>query len=112
MLCRYKKARAKGREFFQAAVEEDQELLAEFGMILLSVDSGLRIAVKKSLRGKKINPWDAIEMSSRIWGWLRPLLVELAEYRKLKATASAEGSEGSALYENGVNGHHVNGRLR
>jgi len=101
LLCRYKKARARGKESLRKAVEEDQELLGTFGMGLLSVDNGLRVVLKKSLRDERINPWDVIEVNSKLWGWLRPLLVELVEHRRGKAT-SAEVASGS-----GLNGHHA-----
>ena len=94
MLCRYKKARALGRENFERALQEDQELLDGFGMGLLSVNSGVRVVLKKSLRGGKINPWDVIEMSPRLWGWLRPLLVELAQRRVSDAASGANGVNG------------------
>lgn len=95
MADRYRMAQAKGKRHFQAVVEEDTRLLASFGLGLLSVNNGLRVVVKKSLRGDRVNPWDVIEVNARFWRWLRPLLVELSELRAARV--------------NGVNGHGKNG---
>ncbi len=99
MICRYKLARAKGKRIFQAAVEEDQKLLDGLGLGLLSVEHGLRVVLKRAVRGDHINPWDVIEVSPKFWGWLRPLLLELEELRALRdeweepvATAPSNGS--------------------
>tara|TARA_Y100000310_G_scaffold60141_1_gene55497 strand:- start:680 stop:1078 length:399 start_codon:yes stop_codon:yes gene_type:complete len=98
VLCRYKKARALGKDFFQRAVEEDQELLGALGLGLLSVDNGLRVILKDSIRGERVNPWDVIEVSPRLWGWLRPLLLELMKLRAAQGLNSAK-----------INGVEVNG---
>ena len=84
MVSRYKMARAKGRQYFEEALAEDQRLLASFGLDLLSVENGLRVVRKKGLRTGRINPWDILEVNPQIWGWLRPLLLELHELRKLR----------------------------
>jgi len=86
---RYKVARAQGK--YQQVVEEDNTLLQEFGLGLLSVDSGLRVVVKKSLRDGHIHPWDVIPVHPKLWGWLRPLLVELAEFRRAKKKKGLNG---------------------
>ena len=79
---RYKLARAKGQQHYEAAVEEDQVLLGEFGLGLLSVRNGPRVVLQKALRGERVNPWDVIQINAKLWGLLRPLLVELSAYRQ------------------------------
>lgn len=92
---RYRIARAKGR--FQEAVDEDANLLAGFGLGLMSVENGLRVVVKKSLRQGRINPWDVIPIHPKLWKALRPLLVELHELRaeKAKRLSAAEAVSAS-----------------
>jgi hypothetical protein len=87
---RYQKARALGKERFEQAVREDQDLLREFKMALLSVEGGLRI-VPLAKANRKINAWDVIAMSPYLWEWLRPLLVELSRLRKGALTGAAVG---------------------
>jgi hypothetical protein len=79
---RYKLAMGRGKKEFEQAVEEDKQLLGSFGLGLLSVRNGLRVVLKKSVRGDRINPWDVIEVNARLWGWLRPLLLELYTLRQ------------------------------
>ena len=85
---RYKKARAWGKDRYEQAIREDQELLRSFGMELLSVENGLRLVTQEKAGGR-INPWDVLHMNPKLWTWLRPLLVELAARRPEKPTASA-----------------------
>ncbi len=94
MVDRYKLARAKGKQHFQAAVEADQELLARFGVGLLSVDNGMRIVFKKALRQDRVNPWDVIHLTPKLWGWLRPLLAELQEFRSASRVNGVEKNAG------------------
>jgi len=81
LIDRYKMARANGERVYEAAVQEDRRLLRELGATLLSVDNGPRIVVEKWMRGDRVNPWDVIQVNAKLWGWLRPLLVELIELR-------------------------------
>lgn len=81
MSYRYRVARAMGQSAFDRAVQEDQELLDEFGLKLLFVDPGVRAAIKSELRENRINPWNVIEIDGKTWKWLRPLLLELREAR-------------------------------
>ena len=90
---RYKKARAMGKDYYERAVREDQDLLRSFGMGLLSVESGVRLIDLKRFQGAKINPWDAIHISPRFWALIRPLLVELKDYRKRATTTSPSSSD-------------------
>jgi hypothetical protein len=81
MACRYKLERAKGRDHYERAIEEDKVLLGAFGAGLLSVGGGIRICMKKEVRTGRINPWDVIEMGPRVWKWARPALIEVLELR-------------------------------
>ncbi len=79
---RYRIARAMGRREFEAAVEEDQELLAQFGARLMSVQGGVRAALECELKSDgKVHPWNLVGVDEKTWEWLRPLLVELAGHR-------------------------------
>lgn len=89
MVSRYNIARAQGRDFFQRVFDEDKKLLDSFGIGLLSVDSAVRVYVKKKIRGDKINVWDVTEIGPSTWEWLHPLLQELALYRLERANRSA-----------------------
>jgi len=88
---RYKKARALGKERFEKAIREDQALLGSLGMGLLSVENGLRL-IPLGKVGKPVNPWDVVHMSPRVWGWLRPLLVELVKRRGREVSATGSDS--------------------
>lgn len=74
---RYRAALSKGRQAYEQAIDEDKELLQEFGLMLLSTENGgIRAAMESELRGKdKIDPWNVIELSMKAWNWLRPLLL-------------------------------------
>ena len=85
MADRYKMAMGIGKQAYAEAVEEDQTLLEGFGLGLLSVDNGVRVVVKKLIRSERINPWDVIQVNAKLWGWLRPLLAELADRRRQEA---------------------------
>ena len=105
MIDRYKLAQAKGKAHYERAVEEDQNLLTGFGLGLLSVSNGIRVVLKESLRESRINPWDVIEINAKLWGWLRPLLIELAELRAAKkATANGVNGVNGAIGANGYGG--------
>lgn len=101
-LDRYKVARAQGK--YHQIVEEDKALLHEFGLGLISVDNGLRVAVKKSLRDGHINPWDVLPIHPDLWKVLRPLLAELRTFR---ASRSVSGEPRGAV---GANGKKIAGR--
>lgn len=83
---RYAVALAKGRRVFDLVREEDRELLASYGLRLLSVQSGIRFAVEEDINGK-VNPWDMIELTTSAWHVIRPLLVRLGEAEKELAEA-------------------------
>ena len=89
---RYRMARAQGK--YQQVVQEDSDLLEGFGLGLLSVNSGLRVVVKKSLREGRVHPWDVIPVHPKLWRWLRPLLVELAEFRQQQAATASSKKRG------------------
>jgi hypothetical protein len=77
---RYRIALAMGRDAYKAAVDEDAELLEYYGMKLLSVEDSVRAAVNSELRGSKvIHPWNVVEISMKVWNWVRPLLVRLRD---------------------------------
>lgn len=79
---RYRLARAKGD--YDDVVKEDAELLGEFGIGLISIDNGLRVVEKKSLRDNRVDPWNIIPVHPKLWRLLRPLLSELRDYRQEK----------------------------
>jgi hypothetical protein len=107
---RYKMAQAQGSKQFAKVVEEDQRLLGAFGLGLLSVNNGLRVVFKGAIRGDRVNPWDVIEVNTRLWGWLRPLLAELQDFRAAKVSG-ANGCAKSCCGKRGTNGvNGVNGR--
>lgn len=81
MADRYRMALARGQRAYEEAFNEDAALLASFGLRLLSVQGGVRAAVEDEVKGKRINPWDVMEINMKTWGWLRPLLIELRESR-------------------------------
>jgi len=78
-------ARTRGKQAYEGAVQEDKELLRGLGLALLSVEGGLRVTIARQVRNGRVNPWDTIQVNSKFWGWLRPLLVELRELREEKA---------------------------
>lgn len=90
---RYRVALALGRKEYEEAINEDAQLLDYFGLRLLSVEECVRAAVKNEVRGKKINPWNVIEINGRVWDWMRPLLVKLREHEMkvdVRALAAAK----------------------
>lgn len=82
MNSRYRKALALGQGRFEEAVEEDETLLSEFGLRLLSVEGGLSAALESEVKGGKVHPWHIAEINAKTWGWLRPLLLELSKSRQ------------------------------
>lgn len=91
---RYHVARAMGEQEFARVYEEDSDLLAEFGLQLLSVENGVRAAVIAELRKGKINPWNVVTIEMKSWDLIRPLLLELRSRRSgehaLRAVSSAK----------------------
>ena len=81
MACRYKLARAMGKRALDEALREDTILLSDFGLQLLSVESGVRAAKKDEVKEGRVNPWNVVGIDSKAWGWLRPLLKELQDLR-------------------------------
>ena len=82
---RYLVARAMGNEELERVVREDEALLKEFGLKLLSVESGLQVAIEKEIKGqKRVNPWNVINFGDKSWSLLRPLLVELSSRRAVE----------------------------
>ncbi len=77
---RYKLALARGRDAYEKAVREDQQLLGGVGLTVLSVQNGLRVT--KGEKQGAINPWDVIHISPDLWQLLRPLLLELTAWRE------------------------------
>lgn len=90
MSSRYRVARALGQKAFEEAVREDELLLQEFGLRLLSVDGGLRAAVEAELKGERIHPWNVFGVEDKTWRWLRPLLLELRDARSLPHAISLD----------------------
>jgi hypothetical protein len=71
-----------GKERLEAVIKEDADLLASFGLRLLSVSGGIRAAVESELNGDRVNPWNVLEISDKTWNWLRPILVEFDEAKR------------------------------
>lgn len=90
-MTRYRLAQAIGPDRFREVLKEDTELLAEYGLTLLSVQAGISAAVEKEVKGGTIHPWNIIEVSEKTWKWLHPLLVRLraAEDRVVEIEAQA-----------------------
>lgn len=88
MANRYRVALAKGPEAYKAAIDEDEALLAFFGLRLTAVDGGLSAIRMSEVRGPKIHPWHLHFIDFKTWSWIRPLLVELR-------CARERGEEGS-----------------
>lgn len=101
MLDRYAVARTVSMEEYQRVIKEDEALLDQFGLGLISADSTLRVVVKKKIRSKHINPWDVINLPPQIWEWLRPMMVELVE-RRTAAGSTGTGSETHEVDEDGT----------
>lgn len=78
---RYSVAKAMGEEAFKQAVDEDEELLREFGLKLLSVDCGVQAAAAKEVKGGRVNPWSVIHFGGKEWNFVRALLLELKQLR-------------------------------
>lgn len=87
MNSRYRLALAMGQDKFEKVVREDEELMQEFGLRLLSVEGGMSAALESEVKGGKVHPWHVVEISSKTWGWLRPLLLELREARQTAMAA-------------------------
>ena len=77
MSSRYRMAQAMGT--YEEVVREDENLLAGFGLRLLSVQCGIRAAVEDELKGGRVNPWNVLTIDEKTWGWMRPLLVRLRD---------------------------------
>ena len=71
-----------GKRALDEALREDTILLSDFGLQLLSVDSGVRAALEKEVKNERVNPWNVLGIDSKTWGWLRPLLKELSHHRQ------------------------------
>lgn len=81
MANRYHMALARGTEDYEVAIEEDAQLLKEFGLRLMGVQGGITAAVEAEIKKGKINPWNVLEINSKTWEHLRPLLLELRHAR-------------------------------
>lgn len=85
MANRYRRARAIGKEQFEAQIEKDKVLLQTFGLELLDVSGGLTVAFKGEVRGR-INPWNCTTIDLKLFEWLEPLLKELIECKNTAPT--------------------------
>lgn len=81
MANRYHMALARGTEEYEKTVNEDAALLHNFGLRLMSVQGGVTAAVESELKGGRINPWNVLEISTKTWEHLYPLLIELQARR-------------------------------
>lgn len=90
---RYKIARARSPERLQELLQQDADLLSDFGMTLTAIDGGLSIVPTEVVTNRKrINPWDMLNVSMGLWEWLLPLLEEL-RVRRIQGS-SAESHRG------------------
>ena len=97
-MVRYRLARAMGKDRYREVLREDAELLARYGLKLMSVDCGIRAAVldeiKQDEKGRdQIHPWNVIEVDAKTWKWLHPLLVRL---RDAEAALEAQSAQAMA----------------
>lgn len=76
---RYSMARLRGSDHYRQVLKEDADLLARFGLKLMSVEGGVSAAVISEMDGDRIDPWAVVEINMKTWKWLYPLLVRLAE---------------------------------
>lgn len=89
---RYHAAMATGgRQAYEAAIDEDVELLKHYGLRLTSVDGCIRAAVVSELKGKQVHPWNMVEISMKVWCWLRPILVR-ARGQEVQSGVKAGGN--------------------
>ena len=87
MLYRYRIARVRSESAFQALLEQDRKLLAEFGLQLVSVDVGVNVVKAENVKKGKVNSWDLMSFDERTWGIMLPLLEEL----RMRAVQGAAG---------------------
>ena len=79
-------------------IQEDKELLNKFGFIIDSVDPGitghLEEFIETNEKEELFYPnFSIINLNSTAWWWLRPLLVELLNYREQKCLATNGNQE-------------------
>lgn len=90
-MSRYKLARAMGQQHYDEAIREDEELLREFGLRLLSVQGGLSTArIDETGEKGRIHPWDILNIDARTWKWLRPILIQARELQLQQAPLAAK----------------------
>ena len=94
---RYYKARHNKSKLIKL-IEEDKELLSKFGFIIDSVDPGITGHLKEFIetneREQIFHPnFSIINLNSTGWWWLRPLLVELLNYREQQCLATNGNKE-------------------
>ena len=70
--CRYRAARHIGQDVLGEIIEEDQALMAEFGAAAFAFLPGLQADVGENA---------ILSLETAQWNWLRPLLLELRDYR-------------------------------
>jgi len=95
-MTRYRVAQAISQDRFREVLKEDTELLAQYGLKLLSVQAGVSAAVKDEIKGDTINPWNVIEMNEKTWKWLHPLLLRLRAAEAQLAAAEEEVYQAAA----------------
>lgn len=91
-MSRYRVAMAQGRAAYEAAVDEDAELLKFFGLKLLALNECVRAAVISEIKGNRINPWNVVELNMKTWELMRPILVEAREARQEREMAGSDKS--------------------
>lgn len=92
-MTRYRVAQAISQDRFREVLKEDTELLAQYGLKLLSVQAGISAAVEDEIKDGKINPWNVINVNDKTWKWLHPLLLRLRAAEAQVAAAAAAREE-------------------
>ena len=62
--------------------EREAEILKYFGLMVTDNTGGVTVVFMNEIKGNRIQPWNVVVMSRKLWSWLKPLLFELYERRQ------------------------------
>jgi len=62
--------------------EQEAEILKYFGLMVTDNTGGVSVVFMNEIKGNRIQPWNVVVMSRKLWSWLKPLLFELYERRR------------------------------
>ena len=62
--------------------EQEAEILKHFGLMVTDNTGGVSVVFMNEIKGNRIQPWNVVVMSRKLWSWLKPLLFELYERRQ------------------------------